>query len=66
MDGIGVVMKKFADLPRVIEPTSCCSSNAQAVLIVAALIASAGVIFILMHASEIISGIFPDGELPGL
>ena len=37
-----------------------------AVLIVAALIASSGVIFILMQASEIIMGMLPLGALPGL
>src|SRR5579871_1507078 len=66
MEGAGLVINTFAAFPRVIEPWVCNNSSAYAVLIVAALKTSSGVIFILMHANESMSCIFPVGALPGL
>src|SRR6266850_7491606 len=63
---IGLVRNTFATFPFVILPWVERSSNAYDVLIVAALIASSGVIFILMHAREIANDMFPLGALPGL
>ncbi len=47
-------------------PTSEVSSIAAAPLIVAAFMASSGVIFILIHASETTMFILPEGAVPGL
>src|SRR5690606_18728278 len=59
-------MIRFAIFPTVMLPCVSESPIAYAPLMVAALMASSGVIFILMHARETTKFIFPDGVDPGL
>jgi len=53
-------------LPRSMLPFRSARRSAQAPLIVAAAIASAGYIFIWVHASERMNGMLGVGEVPGL
>ena len=59
-------MKKFAIFPFVILPTFSDKFIAYAPFIVAALMASSGVIFIFIQAKETTRFIFPEGDEPGL
>ena len=65
IDGIGFVIIRLAIFPRVIEPTISLQPIAAEVLIVAALMASAGIRRILMHASEMANFMSPEGVEPG-
>src|SRR6476620_9926322 len=56
----------LADFPLVILPWVSEIPIAYAPLMVAALIASSGVIFILIHAVATTKFMFPDGVVPGL
>ena len=53
-------------MPFVILPCDSLKSIAYAPLIVAAFMASSGVIFILIQAVATTKCIFPEGEVPGL
>ena len=57
---------RFAILPFSISPIFFSRPMAYAPLIVAALIASVGVIFIFIHAKDIVNPMFPEGHDPGL
>jgi len=59
-------MIRLADFEVVMLPSAELTSIAAAPFIVAALIASAGVIFIFMQASDNMNDMFPLGEEPGL
>src|SRR4051812_19417943 len=65
-EGIGLVKIRFAFLPRLILPTSSANSIACAPLMVAALIASSGSIFMPMQAIDTTRFILPEGDEPGL
>src|SRR3989442_6429956 len=52
--------------PASIDPLRCCNRSAHAPLIVAAAIASAGDIFICVHARDRTNGMLGVGEEPGL
>ena len=57
---------KSASFPASIDPFRSDNRNAHAPLIVAAAIASAGDIFIRVHASDIAIGMLEVGDVPGL
>ena len=64
--GNGLVTIKLAGNPFDMQPAFPASPIAYALFMVAALMASSGVIFNLMQASEITKLILPDGDEPGL
>lgn len=66
IDGMGSVMMRLAILPFEMLPNLSDKPIAAALLSVAALMASSGIIFILMQANETTNFMSPEGVEPGL